>query len=206
MLCTRCGNQLANTTTVCPVCGALNTPSQQGDTKQATRYGNYPEQSFGAPASYTLEQEQPIYPDYRQPQMYYPEVQPPPFAYSPASVTGQPRYEANRNYQPPISHTAPKNDTILVTEVILSLFGIFGVGWLMAGETVTGIVLLICSALIYWPIMIFGTVFTFGFGLICLAPFAIGAIILNILLLNGTLRRKAARSATMPPPHMYQRR
>ncbi|MBV9707160.1 MAG: zinc-ribbon domain-containing protein, partial [Chloroflexi bacterium] len=35
----------------------------------------------------------------------------------------------------------------LLKEIILSLLGIFGVGWLVAGETTVGIVLLVASFL-----------------------------------------------------------
>jgi hypothetical protein len=92
-----------------------------------------------------------------------------------------------------------KNDGALVAEIILSLFGLFGIGWLMAGETTVGLILLICSIIIYWPVMILGTIFTFGFGLLCLGPLAIAAIIVNIILLNNVLNRKAAKFIVTPP-------
>jgi hypothetical protein len=76
--------------------------------------------------------------------------------------------------------------------VLLNIFlGIYGVGWLMAGETTPGIILLICSLLIYWPTVIFGTIFTLGTDLICVIPLEIGFIILNAVLLNNALKRKA---------------
>ena len=95
-----------------------------------------------------------------------------------------------------------KNDGALVVEIILSLFGIFGVGWLMAKETTVGTILLICSFFIYWPILILGTIFTFGLGLLCLGPLTIGAIILNALLLNSNLNRKATEFVVLSVPHM----
>ena len=98
-----------------------------------------------------------------------------------------------------------RNDGALVAEMILSLFGIFGVGWLIAGETMVGVVLLVASFLLYWPIMLLGTIFTFGIGLICLGPLAISAIIVNAILLNTTLNRKARRVLSpMPPPPQIQ--
>jgi hypothetical protein len=84
-------------------------------------------------------------------------------------------------------------DKALAVEFILSLFGIFGIGWLLAGETVIGFLLLICSVLIYWPIMILGTLLTLGFGLMCLGPLAVSCVICNTLLLNLCLKRKIAR-------------
>ncbi|HLI90797.1 MAG TPA: ComEC/Rec2 family competence protein [Ktedonobacteraceae bacterium] len=92
----------------------------------------------------------------------------------------------------------------LLVEFILSLVGIFGVGWLLAGETLPGRLLLICSFLVYWPVLIVGTILTAGLGLICLGPIAIGASILNILLLTRVIRRKAAHFVVpLPPPPSY---
>lgn len=81
----------------------------------------------------------------------------------------------------------------LAIEFILSLLGIFGIGWLLAGETRIGFLLLACSILIYWPMMILGTLFTLGFGLICLGPLAVSCVICNALLLNVYLKRKVTR-------------
>jgi len=99
-----------------------------------------------------------------------------------------------------------KDSGPLLAEILLSLIGIYGVGWLMAGETTTGIVLLICSFVVYWPFIILGTIFTLGFGLICLVPVAIGAIIANAVLLNNRLNRKAAQMVMVqanPMPPRY---
>ena len=93
-----------------------------------------------------------------------------------------------------------KNNNALIVEIILSLFGLFGVGWLIAGETTVGTVLLICSIFIYWPLLILGTIFTLGLGLICLGPLVIGAIILNILLLNKVLEQKSSQYVITPQP------
>jgi hypothetical protein len=95
------------------------------------------------------------------------------------------------------------NNTPLIVELLLSIFlGIFGVGWLMAGEVVTGVILLVCSLFIYLPLLIisiFIAVFTFGFSLFCTGPMVIGAIILNAILLNNKLKRKASSYMPMPP-------
>jgi TM2 domain-containing membrane protein YozV len=94
----------------------------------------------------------------------------------------------------------------LNTEIILSLIGIFGIGWLMAGETGAGVFLLIGSILIYWPMMFLGTFLTDGLALFCLAPLAIGAIILNAVLLNSKLKRSimAPPQRRMPLPPNFQ--
>lgn len=86
-----------------------------------------------------------------------------------------------------------KSDNATVLEVVLSLFGIFGLGWLLGGETTIGIILLICSFAIYLPLLFLGTIFTFGAGLLCLGPLAIVAIIINGVLCNATLKRREAR-------------
>ncbi|MBV9689176.1 MAG: zinc ribbon domain-containing protein [Ktedonobacteraceae bacterium] len=106
----------------------------------------------------------------------------------------------------PISASV-QNDSALLKEIILSLLGIFGIGWLIAGETTVGIVLLLASFLIYWPMMLLGTFFTLGLGLICLGPLAISAIIVNAVLLNTTLNRRARRiHPVMPPPAQMRSR
>ncbi len=93
---------------------------------------------------------------------------------------------------------ATKNTTPLIVEILLSLFlGVYGVGWLMSGETTVGVVLLICSFVIYWPLLIAIAVFTLGFGLICDFPLAIAAIVINAILLNSALNRKLAQQITV---------
>jgi hypothetical protein len=131
-------------------------------TKASTSYGHYPQFTY-------------YQPDRRQAPSYY--HTPPPYGADSYSTT------------PGVTY-ANKNDSPLIAEIIFSLLGLFGIGWLIAGETTIGTVLLVCSIVIYWPLMIGGTVLTFGIGLLCLGPMAIGAIILNVLLLNSTLNRK----------------
>lgn len=189
---------------MCPVCGSVNQTEEAPRPSATTMYGQYSEQNVGNTSAYVPEQERP-YQEYLQPQAYI-DYQQASQGYGPIPAPQQPRQEASTIYQAQVNVVVNKTDTTLVSEIILSLFGIFGVGWIMAGETALGIILLICSIFIYWPIMILGTIFTFGFGLLCLAPFAIGTIILNIVLLNSTLRRKARHAHIMPPPHIAQRR
>ena len=87
-----------------------------------------------------------------------------------------------------------KNKTPLVVEILLNLFlSLYGVGWLMAGETVVGVILLIGSFFLYWPALIVGIIFTFGLGIFSFGALALGLIILNAVLLNNYLNRKAAR-------------
>ncbi|GCE49000.1 hypothetical protein [Thermosporothrix hazakensis] len=93
-------------------------------------------------------------------------------------------------YIPPVSTTAPRGVNPLILELVLSFLGIFGIGWLLARRPLPGILLLLGSIFLYWPIMILGTIFTFGIGLICLGPLAMAAILLNALLLSRVLRKR----------------
>jgi hypothetical protein len=178
-----------------------------------TQHGTYPTDSYDEPVS-SYEQGYTPRPDYRQPPR--PDYMAPP----------QPNYQYGQSYAPPQfqqggginvsvynNYTPPgqKNNGALVAEIILSLFGIYGVGWLIGGETAVGIVLLVCSFVIYLPFVILGTIFTFGLGLFCIGPLSIAAIIINAVLLNKALNRKAAQQITiihaqqMPPPPQYPR-
>ena len=132
-------------------------------------------------AATSASQPRPQLPSYTPPQQAFMPPQPYPPPYPPGvNVT--------------VVNNANKNTTPVLVEVLLSLFlGIYGVGWLMAGETTTGIVLLICSFVIYWPFVILLIVFTLGLGLFCVVPLGIGAVILNAVLLNSRLNRKAAQ-------------
>lgn len=209
MICERCGNDMMENTTVCPVCGAI-TAKTRAKLEPTTSYGPYTPPTPGgepplyeqgyergyagqAPPSPTLD-----YP-YSPPRPQPPYGQPPPNQYTPPSYN----YTA---YPPPSVHVTivntatSKNEGALIAEILFSLFGIFGIGWLIGGETATGIVLLICSFLLYWPIIFGGTIITFGLGLLCLGPIAMSAIILNALLLHNKLKRKASQFYVMPPP------
>ncbi|GAC1359000.1 MAG: hypothetical protein NVS2B12_40950 [Ktedonobacteraceae bacterium] len=170
-----------------------------------TNYGYYPEPPVGRPTSYQ--------------QGYTTHSETPPSSYS----DGGPDDFAQQGWQaaPDIHYAAPahhmgsapgaafnvvrvstKNTSALIIEIVLSLFGLFGIGWLLAGETTIGVILLLGSIFIYWPIIILGTIFTFGLGLICLGPLVIGAIILNLLLLNTVLDRHATQYI-ISPQQMY---
>ncbi|HYU76062.1 MAG TPA: hypothetical protein VEL31_25600, partial [Ktedonobacteraceae bacterium] len=59
--------------------------------------------------------------------------------------------------------------------------------------TTTGVILLICSFVVYWPLLILIAVFTLGLGLACDFPLGIAAIVINAILLNNTLNRKATQ-------------
>jgi len=114
----------------------------------------------------------------------------------------RPSFNPNTAYQPgAINVTVVNNFTTsssntksgaLLVEIFLSLIGIYGVGWIIAGETTIGIVLLVCSFVLIWPLALIIAVFTLGLGIIfCDLPLAIFFIVLNAVLLNNVLNRKA---------------
>ncbi len=183
MNCESCRGILPDNALVCPNCGAATSASQPRP--QLPSY-TPPQQAFMPP-----QQNYGYAPQYGSipPQQNY--------GYAPQQAFMPPQ-----PYPPPyppgvnvtVVNNANKNTTPVLVEVLLSLFlGIYGVGWLMAGETTTGIVLLICSFVIYWPFVILLVVFTLGLGLFCVVPLGIGAVILNAVLLNSTLNRKATQ-------------
>jgi hypothetical protein len=201
-LCERCGKEMPDTAAICPTCGTASSISRPGPIAPTGEGQNPP----SSPSSYYAQgysqqyNQVPLYPQpqpgYAQQQQQQPgynqPYQVPPAMYQPVSV--------NINMQAPIVPVASSgNSGATVVEVLLTIFlGIYGIGWLMAGETTTGIILLICSFLIYWPIMILGTIFTLGIGLACLVPLAIGAIILNAILLSNTIKRKTSYILVQP--------
>ncbi|GAC1421983.1 MAG: hypothetical protein PVS3B3_02890 [Ktedonobacteraceae bacterium] len=190
MFCDRCGKEIGYTATQCPFCGmpaeheVLYTQPAAYQVQQGPRPLQDDLSSFGGPSPYQAG--------------YTPFPQQTP-GYAAASYA---------SFYPQGNITVVQNtasDAPLVVEIVLSLFGVFGVGWILGGKTTTGVVLLLCSIFIYWPVMILGTLFTLGIGLICLGPLAIGAIILNALLCNQVLKRRAARLIVVqstPLPHM----
>lgn len=203
MICDRCGNNMQENTTVCPICGML-TAKARAKLEPSTSYGSYPPEAFGEPSvyerGYTIQAVPPPPPrsEYAPPRTQQP------YSYAP------PRYHYTTQPPPgPIHMTVVNiggNDGALIAEILFSLFGIFGVGWLIGGETTIGVVLLIASFTLYWPIMFGGTIITFGLGLILLGPIAIGTIIINAVLLSNRLRRKATRyyyTQQQQPPHMH---
>ena len=202
MICERCGYELANNTQLCPACGTrVETARARAKLPpSSTVYGNEALKSFGEPPSYERGYTAQSYPRPLQPPQHMPIPSVPPPGYSvPYQIV--PPYPANvRINMTMMPVQQPNKDGALATEIILSLFGLFGLGWLIAGETTVGIVLLVCSALIYWPIFVGGTIMSDGIGLICLGPMAIAAIIINAVLLNRRCSRKMAQYIVMQQP------
>ncbi len=221
MRCERCGKEISDSAAICPSCGSLTSTiatSRPGG-QPPTQHGTYPSEPYEPYNTYdepvsSYEQGYTPRSNFRRPPQ--PEYMAPP----------QPNYQHGQSYAPPrfqqggginvsvynnYSPPGQKNNGALVAEIILSLFGIYGVGWLIGGETTVGIVLLVCSFVIFLPFVILGTIFTLGLGVLCIGPLSIALIIINAVLLNKALNRKVAQQITiiqaqqMPPPPQYPR-
>jgi hypothetical protein len=226
MTCERCGKEMPDNMAICPACGTI-TSAVQGRSQQPTNHGPYPVdgppmERYGQgypPQPGYMPPPQPGYPPIQQgymppqpgyaqpPQQGY--MQPPQQNYAYGQPYGNPSYPGGpvninivNSQQVGVGVvTSNTNSTPVVVEALLSFFlGIYGVGWLMSGETTVGVVLLICSFVVYWPVLIVGTILTLGIGLFCLGPLAIGAIIFNAIMLNNTIKRKATAQIIMAQP------
>lgn len=185
MICERCGEELPETSTICPTCG---TPQRQGSKRQHTVYGKSSHGHSGEPSS--NKQTNPgAYTSYMPPQMY--------------EKAAHKTFSQGPSFVPPILYQIPSpaptrlapvqtpaTNNALTIEIALSLIGIFGIGWLIAGQTAIGVLFLLGSILFYWPMIIASTILTDGFSLLCLVPIAIGLIIFNAVLLNSYMKHK----------------
>lgn len=204
--CERCGQLLPDQTMYCPVCGTMTSTAQGSSESLASSAAESGQQLFTGFEEYTP----PPPPAYErnyaanreQATRYSNSGEQ---AWQQASSTAE--QAAGQGYSHSrAQHGVPASIRIFNTNVATPLFveilasfflGLYGVGWIMAGETATGIILLIASVVIYWPLIIFAlviTVLTFGLALFCFGPFAVGAIFLNAYLLNNTLKRKQAQA------------
>ncbi len=138
--------------------------------------GYTPRQSFTAPP-----------PGYRPAQQIPGPYNPPP-AYQPGPV--------NVTIVNNFASSSNKNGSALLVEIFLSLIGIYGVGWRMAGKKTVGTVLLFAS-IVYWVLALSFIILTWGFGILCLGPLSIILIIVNAILLNNTLKRQVTWFSTV---------
>jgi hypothetical protein len=76
----------------------------------------------------------------------------------------------------------------VIAEAILGFFTIFGVGWLAAGKTSTGAILLGLSVL-WWITIAVVAVLTLGFGLCLIVPLNILFVVLSAVNLSNALKR-----------------
>lgn len=208
--CERCGHEMPDNVNICPACGTV--ASHAKPPTNSTAYGTG-QGGFGSPpqAPSTYEQgysrqQPPSQPAPYQSRPGYGYLPPP---QNPNTIPQAPGYAPPGYAQVPgnvtvINQFNSKNTTPLIVEIIISCFGIYGIGWLMAGETTTGVLLLIGSLVLFWPLAILVVVLTFGLGALCIGPLAIAAVIVNAILLNNHLNRQAilTQQVFMQPPIM----
>lgn len=187
---------------VCPSCGTVSYDSENAQKADKityeetisnephhTAYGQYkaqPQQKQQIPSQYIPPNQTYQQPGFQQQVGYQPA--PGPYAQPQFNV-----YLINNHYS-----QTQYNVGALIIEILLSLIGIYGVGWLVAGKKFRGILLLLGSIFFYWPISIAFVVHTWGLGIFCVLPISIAAIIINALLFHNVLKRKA--QGYMPPP------
>jgi hypothetical protein len=75
----------------------------------------------------------------------------------------------------------------VIVEAILAFFGIYGVGWLMAGETTTGVILLLTG--LVWDAVFVAAAFTVV-GLCCVVPLQLIFVALSAFQLNNRLHMR----------------
>jgi hypothetical protein len=93
---------------------------------------------------------------------------------------------------PPMAAPQNQNATLaIVLEIVCGLFGLFGIGWLVSGNTQTGIILLV-GGLVWGAVWVFIAIFTLGIGFLCIGPINLAIMIISTIMLNNRLKQ-------MPP-------
>ena len=95
-----------------------------------------------------------------------------------------PPFSSPLSFPPAFSQTA---GSALLLEILLNCLGVYGVGWLLSGNTMVGVLLLVGS-LVLWPLMGLLILLTLGFALLFVAPLALGLIVCNTILLSKATR------------------
>lgn len=192
--CERCGNDMPDNLQICPICGTV-TSKANDKISPTTSYGSFADMQYNQAPVYSERNQKDFTPPFSQE-----------YSFQQQNYMYEQSYASSPSYQQAqfaFSSFNPNTSTPLIVELLFSIFlGIFGIGWLMAGEVVTGIILLVCSLFIYLPLLIISILiafFTFGFSLFCTGPMVIGAIVLNAILLNSKLKRKAASYMPISP-------
>ena len=97
-----------------------------------------------------------------------------------------------QGYYQPVPPMAPQQDNTtlaIILEVVGGIFGIFGIGWLVSGNTSTGLMFLI-GGFVWLAIAIVLSVVTFGIGLICIWPVDLAIMITSVIMLNNRLKQR----------------
>jgi zinc-ribbon domain len=198
MTCERCGKEISDSAAICPSCGTVVSSARASVPPPVTSYGQFPPGEHGNYNEYAPRQSftapPPIYTPAQQVPGPYNPYNPPPM-YQPGQV--------NVNIVNNFASSPSKNSSALLVEIFLSLIGIYGVGWRMAGKKTVGTVLLIGS-IVYWVLALKFIILTWGFGILCLCPVSFILIIVNAILLNNTLNRQATQFTTVQAQQMQR--
>jgi hypothetical protein len=123
-------------------------------------------------------------PGYPQSGQYPPNAGYPQYNQAPPPAYGAPPFG------PPVYLQVQQPSTAgpIIAEVILGLFGVFGVGWLIGGKTTIGAILLGLSAL-WWIVSIATVLLTVGIGILCLFPIDVAFIVTSAVTLSNALKK-----------------
>ncbi len=211
--CKRCGYNISSDQIICPGCGSV---SEQIGPKEARKYEIGSEDQNSSPIyNEGYQQRQPhqesVVNGYSPPSIHpapppiYPlgGVPTPPPSYIPIGqmynirqpLMIPPAVNVQFFQQPSTPGVTP-----LIVEILCSLCGVFGIGWLIANKILPGLLLLLGSFMLYWPLAIVLVVATDGLGIFLVGPLSIVAIILNAVLLNKQLQQQRARQFFMAQP------
>jgi hypothetical protein len=149
---------------------AVNVPQAEAPQVEQTL-----DQGADQEASQTSPEAEPLLPP--------PVYAPPPQGYAAPSQPLYPRAGAYAASQP-----RPYNTTPVIVEAILAFFGVYGIGWLMAGETTIGVILLIAGFV--WDAIFVFAAYTV-IGLCCVVPLQLIFVALSAFQLNTRLRMRA---------------
>jgi len=106
-------------------------------------------------------------------------VAPPPPIPAPQVIAPYPQ-----PYAPISGYTAPKDKSmVIILELLPGLLGFAGFGWIYAGQTTTGILILIGNMVVVWVLGVI-TALTGGLGLLCLCPVEIGIVAISAFMVN----------------------
>jgi hypothetical protein len=105
---------------------------------------------------------------------------PPPPGYGPPPAPGYPA--------PSLAPARQRDNTPVIVEVVGAIFGFYGIGWLMVGETKTGVLLLI-AGLIWAAIVWIGVTLTAGVAACCFVPIHAVFIALSAVSLSNHIKR-----------------
>ncbi len=89
---------------------------------------------------------------------------------------------------PAYSYPTKSKSTGMLLEIGIGLFALMGFGWIYAGQTSTGVVLVIVNILLnlgYW----FVATLTAGFSLLCTVPLQIAAVVISASKLNSYMSK-----------------